>query len=370
MAGNRKQKYYQRPDGLFESIRTINGKRVAFRGKSCREVDRKILEYREEADKGWTFKKAADRWYSAKERDVKHATYRSYGNTLRRLQDRFGEERITEIAPDEICAYIRAFERKGYSRDTVQLEISVLRMVFDYAVNHRTESGLAYNPALSVKKSKGLPYRKRPALTEEQERLVRLAAAKQVGEWWMLGYFLMYSGCRRGEALALSYSDIDRKRGVITINKKLNYDAVNVPILESFTKTENGMREIPLLKPLADALPKNRVGLLFPSPKTGDFMTRYELNKTWKQYCMDTGLTEKDENGKTVFPVSPHCFRHSFATICFESGIDARSAAAFLGDSVAVMEKVYVELRSSHKDGAISALDQFVQDMEKQAKIN
>ena len=363
-----KSKYYKRPDGLFESIRTINGKRVAFRGKSCREVDRKILDYREEVEKGWTFQKASDQWYEAKEKEVRHATYRSYGNTLRRLQDRFGAETVSEITPDEICAYIREFERKGYSRDTVQLEISVLRMVFDYAVNHRTESGLAYNPALSVRKSKGLPYRKRPALTEEQERLVQIAASKQIGEWWLLGYFLMYSGCRRGEALALSYSDIDRRRGVICINKKLNYDAVNVPVLEGFTKSENGMREIPLLKPLADALPKNRVGLLFPSPATGDFLTRYELTKIWKQYCIDTGLTEKDENGKTVFPVSPHCFRHSFATICFESGIDARSAAAFLGDSVSVMERVYVELRNSHKDGAISALDQFVQSRERAAK--
>lgn len=32
----KKSKYHQRPDGLFEAIRTINGKRVAFRGKSCR----------------------------------------------------------------------------------------------------------------------------------------------------------------------------------------------------------------------------------------------------------------------------------------------------------------------------------------------
>lgn len=370
MAEKKKAKYYQRKDGLFESIRTINGKRVAFRGKTCREVDRKILEYREELDRGWTFKKAAERWYEAKEHDVKHATYRSYGNTLRRLQKRFDAERVTEITPDEINAYIREFEKKGYKRDTVQLEISILRMVFDYAVNHRTESGLAYNPALSVKKSKGLPFRKRPALTEEQERLVRLAAANQAGEWWLLGYFLMYSGCRRGEALALSYCDIDRKRSVITINKKLNYDGVNVPVLEGFTKSENGMREIPLLKPLAEALPKNRIGLLFPSPKTGDFLTRYELTKAWKQYCIDTGLTEKGRDGKVTFPVSPHCFRHSFATICFESGIDARSAACFLGDSVAVMEKVYVELRNTHKGAAISQLDQFVQEREQTEKIN
>lgn len=364
----KKLKYYVRPDGLHESIRKINGKRVAFRGKTDREVDRKILEYREEADKGWTFAQAADLWYEAKEKEVRHATYRSYGNTLRRLKKRFDEERIKEIMPDEIQAYIRAFERQGYSRDTVQLEISVLRMVFDYAVTRRTESGLAINPALSVRKSKGLPCRKRPALTEEQEKLVRQAAAKKQGDWWLLGYFLMYSGCRRGEALALSYSDIDRKHNVIRINKKLNYDAVSAPALEGFTKSENGMRTIPLLKPLADVLPKNRVGLLFPSPKTGDFLSRSELARVWKEYCRDTGLVERGEGKKEIFPVSPHCFRHSYATICFEAGIDARSAASFLGDSVAVMEKVYVELRKSHKDAAVTQLNEHVVAKEIMAK--
>ena len=56
----KKPKYYVRPDGLHESIRTINGKRVAFRGKTDKEVDRKILEYREEAEKGRKFPVIAD----------------------------------------------------------------------------------------------------------------------------------------------------------------------------------------------------------------------------------------------------------------------------------------------------------------------
>ena len=38
----KKSKYGIRKDGLHEAIRTINGKRVAFRGKTDREVDRKI----------------------------------------------------------------------------------------------------------------------------------------------------------------------------------------------------------------------------------------------------------------------------------------------------------------------------------------
>ena len=268
---------------------------------------------------------------------------------------------------------IRSFERKRYARETVQLEISVLKMVFDYAVNCRSESGLAINPAGSLKKSKGLPKTDRPALTEEQENLVRKGARERTGDWWLLGYFLMYSGVRRGEAFALTYQDIDRKRGVIRINKKVNYDNANVPRLEDFTKSENGMREVPLMKPLADVLPKNRIGLVFPSPTTGKHLTAYEVQKYWKQYCRDIGLREivKDDSGKEteVFPVTPHCFRHSFATICFEAGIDARSAVDFLGDSVQVMEKVYVELRKTHKNNARIVLGQFVQEKELQAKI-
>lgn len=364
----KKSKYYQRQDGLFEAIRTINGKRVAFRGKTCREVDRKMLDYKEEIQKGWTFNKMAERWYAQKEQEVKHATYRSYGNTLRRLQERFGPERITEITPDELNAYMREFERKGYAKDTVQLEISVLKMAFDYAVNHGAESGLSINPAGSLKKSKGLPKKKRPALTEEQEALVRRGAREKAGDWWLLGYFLMYSGCRRGEAFALTYNDIDRKRGVIVVNKKVNYDNTNVPVLENFTKSENGMREIPLMKPLADMLPKNRIGLLFPSPDSGKHLTAYEVNKYWKQYCRDVGLVGNDEGGKTTYPVTPHCFRHSFATICYEAGVDARTAAEWLGDSVLVMEKVYVELRKSHKNNAGALLNQYVIEREGKAK--
>ena len=43
-------KYYVRPDGLHESIITVNGKRKAFRGKTDREVWNKIKAYRAEAD--------------------------------------------------------------------------------------------------------------------------------------------------------------------------------------------------------------------------------------------------------------------------------------------------------------------------------
>ncbi len=43
----KKPKYHVRPDGLHETIRLVNGKRVAFRGKTDAEVDQKMIAYQE-----------------------------------------------------------------------------------------------------------------------------------------------------------------------------------------------------------------------------------------------------------------------------------------------------------------------------------
>ena len=58
-----KKKMYQRPDGLYETIRVINGKRVAFRGHTIREVEQKMISYKEDSAKGELFKTAAERWW-------------------------------------------------------------------------------------------------------------------------------------------------------------------------------------------------------------------------------------------------------------------------------------------------------------------
>lgn len=137
-----------------------------------------------------------------------------------------------------------------------------------------------------------------------------------------------------GRSLALTYGDIDRKAGVIHVTKKLSYATGQVPVLEDHLKSENGRRDIPLLPPLAAALPRNRAGLIFPG-EDGGFMRSSEITKNWRRYCRDAGLfaAERASNGETVetFHITPHCFRHSMATICYEAGLDPRQTARILG---------------------------------------
>lgn len=339
-----KKKYYQRPDGLFETSRTINGKRVKFRGRTCQEVDRKILEYNTERKQGRKLPEIADEWYRQHEADISFSTYKVYGYAVNRIKEYF-TQRAGDIKPVDVKRYITQFEGKGYAKHTVNIEIAVLKQIFAHAV---VQGDVDVSPATEVRHGKNLPEKRRSALTEEQEILVENC---RTGKWWLLGIMLLYTGCRRGELLALEWKDIDRNTGVIHITKKLNYAFGNTPKLENHLKSENGRRDIPLLKPLADVLPRNRIGKIFTN-QDGNYLTAAQLNRAWKEYCHDAGLTQwvYDEDGKPeeVPVVTPHCFRHSFATICFEAGLDPKDTASYVGDTEQTVRNVYTELREKH----------------------
>ena len=342
----KKAKYYQRKDGLFETIKTINGKRVAFRGHSCREVDQKLLAYREEKERGRLFPKVADEWEREHEKEVKEASRIAYRSSVRRLKAAFPGP-VKEIKPIDVKRYLVGFEKQGYAAQTATRELSILRAILSYAV---MAGDIDINPAAEVKISRGLPKQTREALTEDQEREVKVRW-KDV-EFGLFALFLLYTGMRRGEALAITYQDIDRKKGVILVNKKLSYASSSRPALEDWTKSENGIREVPLLAPLAAALPKGRIGPVFPG-RDGGYMTNVELYKSWRRFCQDIGFSEQ---------ITPHCFRHSFATICYEAGLDPRQAAKICGDTPETLEKVYTHLRQGKEASAAEKLAAYLQD--------
>lgn len=102
-------KYYKRPDGLYETKRTINGERVVFRGKTCAEVDKKILEHNTQVKRGRKLPVIADEWFAAHEADISHNTYRTYSFAVRRIKEYFTGY-AGEIRPLDVKRYISAFE--------------------------------------------------------------------------------------------------------------------------------------------------------------------------------------------------------------------------------------------------------------------
>lgn len=336
-----RKKYYQRPDGLFEATRTVNGKKVRFRGKTCAEVDRKILEYNIQAQRGRKVSTILDEWERAKEREIRETTMATYAPYISNVRKALGRRYAGDIRPGDLCRFIDDFAAKGYAGGTVELQLSVVKQLFSFAVRR---GDITVSPATEVHKARNLEKGRRRALTEDEERLVE----EYRGEDYLLGLFLLYTGFRRGELLALEWQDIDHRAGVIRLTRKYNYHMGRV---DHYLKNGDTERVIPLLAPLAEVLPRNRIGLIFTNDH-GNYLNGPQFSRRWKRYREAVGLPKE---------VTPHCFRHSLATICFEAGVSARDLAAFLGDTVQVAEQVYVELRERHHASSAERVNAYLQ---------
>lgn len=340
----KKERYYKRKeDGLYEAIRTINGKRVAFRGKTCREVDRKMLAYQEKEERGRTVKEVAESWYESRLPGVSRSTAAAYDNALKSLISEMGHLYVKDVKPIQCQRILEGMAAKGFRLGTVKLAKTVLIQTFRYAV---IQGDIDISPAAEITLPRGLDRMKRDALTAEQ---IKAVTECRTGDWWLMGLAFLWTGCRRGELMALRYEDIDRKAGTITINKKYNY-VKGVSFFDEHTKTDAGMRTIPLLAPLADALPRGHIGLIFHNPD-GSHLEQHQIKKAWEQYRKDAGLPEY---------VTPHYFRHTFATICYNAGADAKQTAAILGHSnEQITMELYTHLTNEKRGSVADKLEAY-----------
>lgn len=64
----------------------------------------------------------------------------------------------------------------------------------------------------------------------------------------MFPFFLLYTSCRLGEALAVTWGDVDFKKNEISISKEYSYP-YGMPVLKT-TKAEADIRTVPLLSGL------------------------------------------------------------------------------------------------------------------------
>ena len=165
---------------------------------------------------------------------------------------------------------------------------------------------------------------------------------------------LLATGCRIGEALALAWSDIDLKKGIISISKTLNrYQETNTP------KSKAGLREIDIDKATVSLLKQYKKRQQVQSWQLGrsegivftPFTTKYAyaclLRKRLQGHFKSAGVPD----------ISFHGFRHTHATIMLYAGIEAKDLQYRLGHSnISMTLNTYVH---ATKEGAKKAVSIF-----------
>ena len=339
-----RKKQKRRADGLLEKAVKIDGKSVHFYGKTVAELNKKISSYQTEKEKGRTFLEIAEEWRSVRFEHLAYNSKKNYTPAYQRAADQFGDIRVKDLTAHKINEFIADFSRSGYAMKTVQTQLLVIRLILTYAVS---SGDLAYNPAQSVKIPKNLPKSVRELPSEEEIELVKQGVTAPFG---LFAYFLLYTGCRRGEALGLQYKDIDFKKKEIHITKSLYFDN-NQPKIK-LPKTAAGNRVIPLLDPLAKILSKKQSNEQYVFGWDGLPMTQSQFQRLWKSYVSAVGVR-----------LTPHQLRHAYATTLYEAGVGLKEAQMLLGHSSLEMTmEIYTHLRESQSKKAANILNEFVKN--------
>ena len=335
-----KPKPYRRPDGLYEKIKTVNGKRYAFRDKDPEEVWRQYYGFQEIQEDGPVFEAVAEEWEREHLQTVAHSTKMGYLPAYRRVKEEFGNKRIRDIAPQEIGAYIKRFSKtRGYK--TTANELLVLRLIFDYGiVNGHSQ----INPAATVRVPKNLAREPREFPSDNDIAKVK---ANHKCTYGLLHYFILYTGCRLGEALAIQWQDIDFEAKEVTVSKSVYFEN-NIPKIKK-PKTQRGIRKVILLDRLIDILgPIKGKPRAYLFEKDGSIPLFSQVVRGKNRYAKEIGIT-----------TTPHQLRHAFATMLFEAGIDAKTAQYLMGHAqLSTTMDIYTELRNRQLLEAAKKLNQ------------
>ena len=154
------------------------------------------------------------------------------------------------------------------------------------------------------------------------------------------------TGLRPGELFALQLSDVDLEKGYIDVNKTLVYQKYLDDNCKTFhvepPKTKQSYRKVPinsvcriylekqfeLKKVIASKRPKQQNDYLFVT-KFNTPLNSQIYSDSIKAVIRQINLTRAYDNQFEVF--SGHTFRHTFATRCFEAGVEAKVVQSYLG---------------------------------------
>lgn len=164
---------------------------------------------------------------------------------------------------------------------------------------------------------------------------------------FVLYTFLLATGVRISEALALEWSDIDLEKGIVSINKTLNrYQEVNPP------KSKAGYRDISIDKATILMLKqyKNRQQVQSWQLGRSEKVVFSVFTEKYAYACNLRRRLDKHFKNAGVTNVSFHGLRHTHATIMLYAGIQPKDLQHRLGHSdISMTLNTYVH---ATKEGA------------------
>jgi integrase len=266
-----------------------------------------------------------------------------------------GDKRIEEVTQMNIQdAATQLYKVEHYNARSIKEALSVLRECLDIAIVNKI---LSVNPCRGVIVHEGNEMAKERRVLNhwEQDAFLEEVNDSYYNEPYRI---LLVTGMRIGEFSGLQWDDVDFEKKVIHIRRSMMTAYQDgKKIMELTTpKTVNSYRSIPFFDDTENLfkawkkkqdLYRQKLGNRWRSDeKFGDLVftttmgspiTRYNIVHDLKK--VETNIILKENNRayregrkpREFGHLHPHCFRHTFATRCFEKGLDPVVVQSIMG---------------------------------------
>ena len=329
----------------------------------------------------------ADQWMASYKSTTAYSTKRMYDTALRtKIKPVIGEMLIKDVRHLHLQKLVN--EYAGKSESTLDKLRITLGQLFKAAYkNHLIER----NPAEDISMPSGTSGSHRALERWEIDLIAANWQHHRCGIWVML---MLFAGIRRGEMMALKWQNVDLEGKVLRVSEAAHFEGNSA--VDGNTKTESGVRDIPIVPPLYAALTVKKAGSLSAgfvcTGASGEQITSSSLKRGWAGMLI---IMNKAANGeppeqtpgrqptrlakeerKTLTPeaqkelaakrraewqkvkFTPHDLRHTYATMLYDAGVDPKSAQHLLGHKdIRMTMQLYTHLSDERKTAAKMAMD-------------
>lgn len=345
----------QRKDGSYEARYFDRfGKRKSLYGRNLPELRKKLAIAIAENQTFTSIRSEIklDNWFKQwvdiyKKKSVRPNTLREYTHIYNKnISPFFGNRNINSFVKRDIQELIDIACDKGYGYERQNKIKVILSDMFSRAMEDEL---MIKNPTKGVKLRADKQIKAKSLSIDEQELFFEASAGLFYDNLFNVA---VNTGLRPGELFALTEQDIDLEKGFINVNKTLVYQKYLDDDCKKFhlepPKTKESYRKIPINSKCRKYLEKQirqKNAIMHKRPKEQNdylFVTQYNtpLNSQIYSDAIRSiikliNLSKSKDEELEIF--SGHTFRHTFATRCFEAGVQPKVVQSYLGHATLQM---------------------------------
>jgi integrase len=278
----------------------------------------------------------------------RETTKATYATLIRvHVEPEIGHQRLCDLRLSHIERWLQTIQARRSSSTARQVH-SLLVLILDSAIAHGL---LVRNPAKLMKRPKRGASKSFSYSTRDVKQLLKAAHGERLEHLLLV---LAYTGLRKGEALALRWSDISTDGDSPYLRVEGTLARINGQLARSAPKTFAGRRAVPLIAPAVRALTTVRAkqnqerlmageswhhqDLVFTNEVGGALDPRNVLRWFYRIRNL-AGISEG----------SIHTLRHSAASTLLESGVPMPEIRDILGhSSISITVDLYGHLSAQH----------------------